>query len=259
MGVPRTVVDPRRVKLARLVIVGALATLAACAGGVATAGPQPCGAGGPGSTGYSYAGHQSRGKGHGVRARISLLSRPEVEAGHAAAWIGVGGRDSGPNGEDEWIQVGIASLPNLEPMLYAEITRPGEAPQFLPLEDGVAVGATRSLAVLEMNKQPGHWRVWVDGTPVTAPIVLPGSSGRWQPIATAESWNGGQPICNRFAFRFERVGVAGWRGGSWHQFRPGHRFLDRGYSLRQLQPSPDGARTLAADPIRPFAFEAVSS
>jgi hypothetical protein len=259
MSVPRTVVDPRRVKAARIVVIGALAALAAFAGGVATAGPQYCGSGSHGSNGYSYAGHQSRGQGYGVRARVSLLTRPEVEAGHAAAWIGVGGPDSGPNGEDEWIQVGIASLPNLDPMLYAEITRPGEAPQFVPLEESVPVGATRSLAVLEMNKQPGYWRVWVDGNPVTAPILLSGSSGRWQPIATAESWNGGQAICNRFAFRFERVGVAGWRGGSWHQFRPGYRFLDRGYSLRQLRPSPGGARTLTADSIRPFAFEAVSS
>jgi hypothetical protein len=260
MAVPRTVVDPRRVKVARLLVVGALAVLAAFAGGVATAGgPPSCGSGSHGSSGYAYAGHQSQIKGHGVRARVSLLIRPEVESGHAAAWIGVGGPDSGPNGEDEWIQVGIAALPNLEPMLYAEIARPGAGPEFVPLQDTVPVGATRSLAVLEMNKRPGYWRVWVDGEPVTAPIRLPGSSGRWEPIATAESWNGGQPICNRFAFRFERVGVAGWRGGSWHQFHPGYRFLDQGYSLRQLRPSPGGARTLAADSIRPFAFEAVSS
>ena len=191
-----------------------------------------------------------------MRARVSLLTRPEVEAGHAAAWIGVGGPDSGPNGEDEWIQVGIASLPNLDPMLYAEITRPGRA-AVRPARGQVPVGATRSLAVLEMNKQPGYWRVWVDGNPVTAPILLPGSSGRWQPIATAESWNGGQAICNRFAFRFERRGGLARR--LVHQFRPGYRFLDRGYSLRQLRPSPGGARTLAADSIRPFAFEAVSS
>lgn len=246
-------------KLAGIVGIAALAVLAVLAGGVANAGLPSCGSGRHGSDGYSYAGHQSRGTGHGVRARITVLTRPEVESGHAAAWIGVGGPDSGPNGEDEWLQVGIASLPNLEPMLYAEIARPGAGPQFVPLEETVPVGATRSLAVLEMSKRPGHWRVWVDGRPVTDPIRLPGSSGRWQPTATAESWNGGQPICNRFAFRFERVGVAGWRGGSWHQLVPGYRFLDQGYSLRQLRPGRGAARTLAADSIRPFAFEAASS
>ena len=132
-----------------------------------------CGSGSHGSSGYAYAGHQSRGKAHGVRARVTLLTRPQVEAGHAAAWIGVGGPDSGPNGEDEWVQVGIASLPNIDPMLYAEITQPGEAPEFVPLEASVPVGETRYLAVLEMNKQPGYWRVWVDGKPVTAPILPP--------------------------------------------------------------------------------------
>ena len=183
-------------------------------------GPQCCGAGSHGSNGYAYAGHQAKVKGHGVRARISLLTRPEVEAGHAAAWIGVGGPDSGPNGEDDGSRsASRRSQPRSDAVRRDHPARRG--PEFVPLEDSVPVGATRYLAVLEMNKQPGYWRVWVDGNPVTAPILLPGSSGRWQPIATAESWNGGQAICNRFAFRFERVGVAGWRGGSWHQFRPG--------------------------------------
>jgi hypothetical protein len=247
------------VKVAHLGVIAALAAVAAFANGVASAGPAGCGAGRHGSDGYAYAGHQAKVKGHGVRARITVLERPEVEAGHVAAWIGVGGPDAGPNGEDEWLQVGIATLPNLDPMLYAEITRPGVGPEFVPLEESVPVGETRNLAVLEMNKRAGYWRVWVSGKPVTDPIRLPGSSGRWQPIATAESWNGGQGICNKFAFRFERVGVAGWRGGSWHPFNPGYRFLDQGYSLRQLRPSPGGARTRAADPIRPFAFEAASS
>jgi hypothetical protein len=259
MAFPRTGVDPRGVKVARLAVIAALATVAALAAGVATAGPQPCGTGRHGSSGYAYAGHQAKVTGHGVRARITVLERPQVEAGHVAAWIGVGGPDQGPNGEDEWLQVGIATLPNMEPMLYAEITRPGVGPQFVPLEETVPVGEMRNLAVLEMNKRPGYWRVWVGGQPVTDPIRLPGSSGRWRPIATAESWNGGQATCSTFAFRFERVGVAGWRGGSWHPFVPGFRFLDQGYRLHQLRPAAGGARILAADPIRPFAFEAASS
>jgi hypothetical protein len=247
------------VKAAGIAGVAALAVLALLVGSSASAGVPSCGSGSHGSNGYSYAGHQSLGAGHGVRARITVVKSPEVASGHAAGWIGVGGPGAGPNGEDEWLQVGVVSLPSLEPMLYAEIARPGAGPKFVSLEESVPVGATRSLAVLEMSKRPGYWRVWVDGVAVTAPVRLPGSSGRWQPIATAESWNGGQPVCNRFAFRFERVGVAGWRGGSWHQLVPGHRFLDRGYSLRQLRPDGAGARPLDAEPIRPFAFEAASS
>jgi hypothetical protein len=259
MAVPRTKVDPRRVKPAGILVVAALAALAVLAGSGANAGVPSCGSGSHGSAGYSYAGHQSRGSGHGVRARITVLRMPEVVSGHAAAWIGVGGPGAGPNGEDEWLQVGVVSLPKLEPMLYAEIARPGAAPKFVPLQEAVPIGATHSLAVLEMSRRPGFWRVWVDGMPVTKLVRLPGSSGRWQPIATAESWNGGQAVCNSFAFRFERVGVAGGRGGSWHQLVPGIRFVDQGYSLRQLRPAAAGARTLAADSIRPFAFEASSS
>jgi hypothetical protein len=240
-------------------VLGALAVLASFAGGVASAGQQTCGSGRHGSDGYAYAGLQSKARAHGVQARITLLEAPVVASGHAAAWIGVGGPDAGPNGEDEWLQVGIAALPGMEPLLYAEVTRAGAEAEFLSLDEAAHVGETQTLAVLEMSKRPGWWRVWVGGRPATAPIRLPGSSGRWQPIATAESWNGGQQVCNRFAFRFERVGVAGWRGGSWHAFVPGNRFVDQGYALQQLRPSPGAARTLAADPIRPFAFEAVSS
>jgi hypothetical protein len=144
-------------------------------------------------------------------------------------------------------------------MLYAEITRPGRQPIFVPIETDLRVGETRTVAVLEMARHPGWWRVWVNGEPKTRAIRLPGSSGRWQPIATAESWNGGQSVCNGFAFRFDRVGVAGWRGGSWHPFTPGYRFQDRGFTLRTLTPvKGKGARTLAAEteaPL-PYAFEA---
>ena len=53
----------------------------------------------------------------------------------------------------------------------------------------------------------------VDGQVVTDPVALGGSSGRWAPIATAESWNAGSPACNTFGFRFERVAVSYGGGG----------------------------------------------
>ena len=92
-----------------------------------------------------------------------------------------------------------------------------------------------------MNRRPGVWRVWVDGKPMTDPIVLPGSHRIWKPIATAESWNGGVATCNGFGFRFERVGVARSLGGSWRTFAPGYTFEDRGYVVRQLRPAPPAA------------------
>ena len=47
-----------------------------------------------------------------------------------------------------WLQVGIAALPGTPTMVYAEITRPGGSPVFLPLVENVQVGESHRLAVL---------------------------------------------------------------------------------------------------------------
>ena len=230
----------------------------------ATAGSRTCGGDVAGNGGYTYAGHQASYRGHGVRATIALTSAPRVESGHVSGWVGVGGPGQGANGEDAWIQVGVAAMPGLEPFLYAEITRGGRQPEFILLENGVRVGERRSLAVLEMAGRPGWWRVWVDGNPVTNPVRLRGSSGRWAPIATAESWNGGEVACNSFAYRFERVSVSYGAGGSWKPFVSAHRFLDGGYKLRALATAPAErsvqSRRLsgASRAPLPYAFEASS-
>jgi hypothetical protein len=224
----------------------------------ASANATACGSGAHGSAGYAYAGYQSVRAGTGVRATIAPLRAATVSAGHAAGWIGVGGPEQGANGETMWIQAGIASLPQTPTMLYAEITRRSREPVFLPLVENVQVGERHRLAVLEMNRRPGVWRIWVDGQPVTDPIVLRGSHKRWQPIVTAESWNGGVATCNGFGFRFERVGVASALGGSWRVFQPGVTFRDRGYAVRQLRPAPGNQRVLSSDSIAPYAFDAAS-
>ena len=89
-------------------------------------------------------------------------------------WIGVGGPGAGPKGETMWLQAGLAALPRTPVMLYVEITRAGHEPVFLPLAQNVPVGEGHRLAVLEMNRRPGVWRVWLDGEPATDPIVLRG-------------------------------------------------------------------------------------
>ena len=223
-----------------------------------------CGADVAGNGGYTYAGHQATRRGHGVRATITAVRAPEVAAGHVAGWVGLGGPGQGPTGEDMWIQAGLASIPGMGTLLYAEITRPGRSPQFRVLEENVPVGESRSLAILEMSKRPERWRIWVGGVPMTKPVYLPGSADRWAPIATAESWNGGQVACNRFAFRFERVSVSHGRGGSWFAFKPGYHFRDGGYQLRQLataEPGGQYARRLSEGQARPqpYAFVASSS
>jgi hypothetical protein len=215
------------------------------------------------SGGYSYAGHQATYRGHGVRATITMTRPPSVEAGHVAGWVGVGGPGQGENGEDAWIQAGIASMQGTDPVIYAEITPGSGSPQFILVEEGVAFGRPHKLAVLEMSGRPGWWRVWVDGQAVTDPVRLRGSSGRWAPIATAESWNAGTATCNAFGFRFERVSVSYGGGGSWRPFVAGHQFLDGANVLRDLASAPAQSgvygRTLASEDVVPYAFVAASS
>jgi len=244
-----------------------LSTCVALALGAAAAGPasetaqangQQCGAGANGSQGYAYAGHQATKVGHGVRATITPTVQANVVAGHVAGWIGVGGPGQGAGGETLWLQVGIASMPDTPTMVYAEITRGGQDPVFVPLLQGIAVGESHRVAVLEMSGRPNYWRVWLDGAAVTEPILLENSTNRWRPIATAESWNGNRAVCNRFGFRFAGVGVASSNGGSWRAFQPGAKFLDRGYAVKRLSGSTDGQRTLSAGAPSPYAFEATS-
>ena len=256
--------DVERVRSRVLLSVLAVTLVAAALigrSGTASAGAQACGADVAGNGGYTYAGHQATYKGHGVRATVTPTRALEVQAGHVSGWVGVGGPGQGANGEDAWIQVGIASMHGMEPFLYAEITRGGKAPQFILLEAGAKIGHSRNLAVLEMGRKPGFWRVWVDGTPRTNPVRLRGSSGRWAPIATAESWNGGEAACNKFAYRFERVSISYGGGGSWKPFISAHRFFDQGYQLRSLatRPAEKGNRGLAGSRRAPLPYAFLAS
>lgn len=240
-----------------VVSLAALVSLATSPGAVAAA-VAGCGAGANGSPGYAYAGHQSAVAGHGIRATITATEQPRVASGHAAGWIGVGGPSQARSGETMWLQAGIATIPGLGSFVYAEITRAGADPVFVPLVENAQVGQSYSLAVLEMASRPNSWRVWLNGTPVTEAIELPGSSGYWKPIATAESYND-TGTCNRFGYRFEQVAVAKAAGGAWKTFTPGGQFLDRGFAVKQLRPATADKRTLSADRILPYAFLAGSS
>jgi len=248
----------RRLLLLGLFVVAALVgTAAGAASESAQANGQQCGAGANGTAGYAYAGHQATRVAHGVRATITPTVQANVAAGHVAGWIGVGGPGQGANGETLWLQVGVASMPDTPTMVYAEITRGGQDPVFVPLLQGIAVGESHRVAVLEMAGRPNYWRVWLDDSAVTEPILLDHSSNRWRPIATAESWNGNKAVCNRFGFRFDGVGIAASNGGTWRAFRPGAKFLDRGFAVKSLSGS-GGQRTLSGGAPKPYAFEATS-
>lgn len=202
-----------------------------------------------GRPGYSYAGFQSASTAHGVAATVTPLSVPDVRSGHTAAWVGVGGPGAA-NGRDAWIQVGLASFPEAGIRLYFEITQPATGSRYQEVASRVRPGSSQRIAVLELTRRPNWWRVWVNGRAVSAPAFLPASSGRWRPIATAESWDGGTRTCNRFEYRFGHVAVAAARGGSWRRFVRGVRFQDPGYRVVPLRSRSSFLATAATPPPR---------
>ena len=184
-----------------------------------------------GAAEYSYAGLQGVKRAHGVRGTLMPLSLPSVKAGHVAAWVGVGWAGGGPNGQDEWIQTGmVAEQGYTKTKIYYEIVSPGAPYRYAEIADA-EVGQRHRLAVLEEELHPNWWRVWVDNKPVTPGIYLPKSHTGWEPVATAESWNGDVGACNQLGFRFEKVGWATHSGGWWKALTGGFLFADPGYKI----------------------------
>jgi hypothetical protein len=192
-------------------------SIAALASVVLLAASSPAGAASCGAGGYSYAGLAAPMHAFGIGATVTPLAAFSISTGHVAGWVGVGGPGEGPNGTDEWIQVGYNAIGGIGgPNLYYEVTRAGGLPAYHQIAANLQVGQAKRVAVLEMRARPNWWRVWVNGSPVTAPINLPGSHDRWSPIATAESWDGGSgAVCNAFLYRFQRVAIAHAPGGGW--------------------------------------------
>lgn len=169
-----------------------------------------------GKGGYSYAGVAAAGHAFGISASLTPLADFSIAAGHTAGWVGVGGPRQGPHGTDEWLQVGFNAIGGIGgPNLYYEAVRAGGSPTYHQIAANLPTGRPAHVAVLEMHARPEWWRVWVNGSPASKPIHLAGSHGRWAPIATAESWDGGSGTCNPFLYRFHGISVATAPGGTW--------------------------------------------
>ncbi len=162
---------------------------------------------------------------------MSSLAAPAVDSGHVAGWVGVGGLGQGPGGSNEWIQVGLNSLPGTSNKLYYEVMRPGTGQDYAEIATDVPNGRTMRIAVLEIASAPGSWRIWVNGRAVTPPISLPGSHGALSPMAMGESWDGGRPACNRYRYRFANVRLAAAPGGSWQPVTNAAVLQDPGYQV----------------------------
>ena len=208
------------------VLVAALATSAVCVTSPAVA-SAACG-----SSGYAYAGVGSTSRAFGISTRLTAATTPQVLSGHVAGWVGVGGPGAGPNGTDEWIQVGFSAFPGSSfSSLYYEVAQPHQAPLYNEVATGLPPGSTSKVAVVELAGRTGWWRVWVDDRAVSDPVHLPGSHGAWRPIATAETWGAGSFVCNRFRYGFGALFVATRAGGSWLPLRHPYTFEDHGYRI----------------------------
>jgi hypothetical protein len=196
-----------------MVALASVASLAAAPGAFA------CGSGG-----YTYAGIAAPSRAFGIGAVITPLPAFNVMSGHVAGWVGVGGPRQGPGGTDEWLQVGFSGFPQLNGSnIYYELMLPNGQPTYHQVAANLPFGRSARVAVLEMRKRPNYWRVWLNGSPASKPIHLPGSHGRWAPIATAESWDGGTGGgCNGFLYRFHQVSIAHAPGGGWQQLSGGY-------------------------------------
>jgi hypothetical protein len=208
-----------------------------------------------GQGGYAYAGVAAPTRAYGVSAVVTPLATFGIHDGHVAGWVGVGGPRQGVGGADEWLQVGFNGLPQAEgSSIYYELTLPHAQPTYHAVRTNVAPGTPARLSLLEMQGRRDYWRVWVNGSPVSQPIRLPGSHGRWAPIVTAESWDGGTAsTCNAFLFRFDHVAIAAAPGGSWRSLVGGDairsstsRLVRRGASASFVSAQgPAALRTLA--------------
>jgi hypothetical protein len=199
--------------------------LAAVAGVVLTAFLASAASAAPCSKTYSYAGLVSAKSGHGITTDLRAVSAPNVAWGAVAGWVGVGGNDA-------WLQVGYSGFAGGEHRLYYEVKQPGEQPRYTSVKE-IVVGETHRVSVRESRTRPNWWRVLVDGRAVSPLIYLAGSHRSWQPMATAESWNGGRGNCNGLTYRFSRVLLATRPGGSWRKLPVAYDMQDPGYRIRR--------------------------
>ena len=127
--------------------------------------------------GYSYAGLYSSTQASGIGATISMLDTPAALGGtsHVAGWVGVGAPGVGPHGEDEWLQVGLATFgDSSEGHLYYELTQPGHAPKYVELASGIVPGIRVRVAVMELQFARDQWVV-ISPAGISGPFYLPRS------------------------------------------------------------------------------------
>ena len=231
--------------LCTLLATASLAAVAASPSQAAT-----CGAGS-----YSYAGIGSRAVASGVVATIAPTSTPRVRDGHVAGWVGVGGIGEGPDGMDEWIQIGLTAKPqDTTSRIYYEIARPLRKPVYVELRHPVRTGEQHLFAVLELESRQGWWQVSLDGSPVGKPVFLAQSHANWSAQAVGESAGGGTSgACNLYSYAFKSVSFAHARDSVWSPFLNFELFQDPFYRLVRTSRSSFLAQSIATAPRTPVS------
>jgi hypothetical protein len=202
---------------------------AACFAAVAAAPSRAatCGAGS-----YSYAGVGSKAATSGVSATIRPTVVPNVRDGHVAGWIGVGGVGEGPNGMDEWMQVGLTTdAGQTTSRIYLEIARPSHATTYRLIGRPVRVGEPHRFAIRELAHRPGWWIASVDGKAITAPVFLSASHAKWPAQVVGESTAATSGACNLYSYAFGKVTLQSAATGSWGPISTFELFQDPFYRL----------------------------
>ena len=232
------------------ILVAAATVAAACA--YATPGRAATGAATCDQGAYAYAGIGGREPVRGVSARIAPASAPTVRDGHVDGWVGVGGPGQGPNGTDEWIQIGLTSMASQpKTSIYYEVVRPGHADVTHWLSHSVRLGDRHTFAVREVTGRPNWWRVWLDGSAASAPVFLASSHDQWTAQAIGESWTGETAgACNTYSYAFANVRLQSARSGAWSAFGHVRHFQDRHYQLVRQSSSSFLARSVVVPVVR---------
>jgi hypothetical protein len=207
-----------------VLVVAALELLLVTGGGVADA-SRLVGAGCKPNA-YDYSGVETAAATSGIRTDLTVVSTPEVKAGHVAGWVGVGGPGLGPSGTDEWVQIGYAGFDTGEDQIYYEDALPNKPPQYHTVVASVEPGAKNWMGVLESAQTKGSWQLWLNNKPVSPVIALPSSHGKFAPQAIGENWSGGTSQCNTYEYAFGSVQVASRPGGSWITGKAGQTWGD---------------------------------
>jgi Polysaccharide lyase len=200
-------------------LVGALATACLCA---APAFAETCG-----NPGYSYAGLVTPKSTAGVQAVITAPVAPQVESGDVSGWIGVG--RAGVQGKLGVLRVGMLAQADGTMRLYYEVRRGSGWSRHLGPD--VQAGERHFVKVSRAHRHSKRWRVRIDGRQIGSSLRLAGGSRWLRAVATAESWDGGEPSCNRFQYAFGKVKIKrhGWRRVAKKKLiqDPGYKVLKR--------------------------------